>query len=199
MTTTASNKNNSGNKTAQLPSSSFWDGLGGIIKGSFFEVSPLVDTEKPPGATSLWIQQGTKEQQSVSNSLWKILTLQAFMFSPNLVWVIMAAVVYMLFPYNLHEEQGYGRIVVERLVVNLNVCLSYIGFWHFAVYFCNVSHRPFVPNRQYNIDKVCTIISKKQNPMQRILRGGHYCRITVSHSSLFVLSVTVLRAYSYLL
>ena len=139
---------------SSMVSSNWWNGLGGNVDGSFFKASPKVDPEKRPGTTSLWIQHGTREEQTVGATLWKILSLQSFLYSPNLSWLLLALCVYGLFPYELGRQQGYWEIVVERSLVNVGVCVSYIAFWHVILYSAGWSKRPFVEGRTYNWNKV---------------------------------------------
>lgn len=94
----------------------------------------------------------------------KILTGEAFLYSPNLTWFLMAVSVWYFYPYNLdaisNEQQDISTIMLhifwERLVVHHVLAMSYISFWHVVLYvYPRVCHRPFVPNRTYNVAKVC--------------------------------------------
>ena len=130
-----------------------WEGLGGLSHGSFFRVcsdDSSID-EKPPG-TSL----PKSPPDSLRQTAFKIMTGEAFCYSPNLSWLLMAAGTWCVFPYEL-EESNHASVVdlaKDRVVVNLALALAYIGFWHWALYFRGFCHRPYVPNRIYRVSKV---------------------------------------------
>lgn len=142
------------------------NGLGGLSHGSFFfsvgdgddavDVAPSSSSRS--GSTSSQHQQ--QQQKDVSTSYRDILTFRSFLYSPNLTWLIMAAVVWQIYPYplllSLDEEsifqwQDFFR---RRLAFNVLLAFGYIGFWHVTLYGLHWCHRPFVANRQYKVQKV---------------------------------------------
>jgi sterol desaturase/sphingolipid hydroxylase (fatty acid hydroxylase superfamily) len=132
------------------------EGLGGLSHGSIFRVSDSVNTSKPPG-TSL----PETPPETLSETTFNILTGEAFCYSPNLSWFLMTVGAWCVFPYDLEEQESSSnattsllKIVSNRLVINHALALAYIGFWHWALYFQDLCHRPYVPNRIYSFPKV---------------------------------------------
>ena len=135
-----------------------WEGLGGLSQGSILRASGgLINASKPPG-TSL----PKTPPESLRESTSKILTGEAFFYSPNVSWFLMTVIVWCAFPYNL---EGYNKneestidtlldVMKNRLVINNVLVLAYIGFWHWALYIGDLCNRPFVPNRIYGLSKV---------------------------------------------
>jgi sterol desaturase/sphingolipid hydroxylase (fatty acid hydroxylase superfamily) len=126
-------------------------GIGGMVNFSFFQAPPWADLSLPPGTTSQWdLNQGTPD-------LWAICTGQAILFSPNLVWISIAALVYLLAPYDLASIRRNGLHsdwYLQRVILNLFIVLSYYGFWHVALYWMGWSKRPFAQGRVYKWSKV---------------------------------------------
>jgi sterol desaturase/sphingolipid hydroxylase (fatty acid hydroxylase superfamily) len=57
-------------------------------------------------------------------------------------------------PYDMKKTSLIADIARHRLIVNHVLALGYVGFWHVVLYIFHICHRPFVPNRTYNLDKV---------------------------------------------
>jgi sterol desaturase/sphingolipid hydroxylase (fatty acid hydroxylase superfamily) len=127
----------------------YLNGLGGTIHGSFFRVPDAIDTEKPPGATSIDLQGGPKTPLDVTKN---ILSGAAFFYSPNLTWFLIASFVWWFAPYRLQDP--FQDVLRQRLLVNHVVVMLYVGFWHLALYWLRLAKRPFVPNRTYSWAKV---------------------------------------------
>lgn len=49
--------------------SKYLNGLGGTVHGSFFRVPDAIDTEKPPGTTSIDLQGGPKTPLEVAKNI----------------------------------------------------------------------------------------------------------------------------------
>jgi sterol desaturase/sphingolipid hydroxylase (fatty acid hydroxylase superfamily) len=137
--------------------SHYLNGIGGTVHGSFFRVSDEVDTSKPPGATSIG------GPQTVRETLVEILTGQAFFYSPNFSWFLLACAAWWLAPYQLEHTLSWQENLRERLLVNHILAFGYVGFWHVALYWWHWCTRPFCANRSYNYSynwpKVCHNIS----------------------------------------
>jgi len=143
------------------------EGLGGLSQGSFFKVSAeKINLHKPPG-TSLPNNNTDDKPQSLptlGETFRKILTGEAFCYSPNLTWFLLAVGAWCFFPYDLeyasnddsssNKYERVWKIAKHRLIVNHGLALAYIGFWHYVLYFRNVCQRPYVPNRVYGTQKV---------------------------------------------
>jgi sterol desaturase/sphingolipid hydroxylase (fatty acid hydroxylase superfamily) len=129
--------------------SKYLNGLGGTVHGSFFRVPDAIDTNKPPGATSIDLQGGPKTPPEVAK---KILSGAAFFYSPNLTWFLIASFLWWFVPYQLHDP--LTDVLRQRLLVNHVVVLLYVGFWHVTLYWLGFAKRPFVPNRTYSWAKV---------------------------------------------
>lgn len=135
-------------------SSSWWNGLGGTVHGSFFRVSDKVDVNKAPGTTSLWIQKGTREEQTVKAAFWSWATLEGFLYSTQSLLFVLGVSLYYCFPYQLDEPEPYMDTVWKRGTLNFCVCAIYTTFWHVALFGWELGQRPFTPNRVYNVRKV---------------------------------------------
>ncbi|KAG7353867.1 C-5 sterol desaturase [Nitzschia inconspicua] len=138
--------------------------LGGLSHGSLFRVADSVDTSVAPGTSD------PKEDNHDKPSYYDILTFQSFLYSPNLTWLIMAVVVWHIYPYPLlqqtqqsttEEEElvvaisfSFWHFFQQRLAFNMLLSFGYIGFWHVTLYGLHWCHRPFVPNRRYKLQKV---------------------------------------------
>ena len=81
--------------------------VGGLRDGSLFRAAPWVDRGKPPGATP--------QPQSWRSWLRGTLSLSFIVHSPNLVWLLIAAAVYVGQPYDVpgltdsHAECRKGK------------------------------------------------------------------------------------------
>lgn len=130
------------------------NGIGGLSHGSFFRVSDTIDTSKTPGTTT-----PAPPKDPLQEMVW-ILTGQAFLYSPNLVWFLMACGVWFFLPYDLQQRPGDDEtmtltsITMHRLVINHLLAFGYIGFWHVMLYVFHICQRPFNPNREYKLEKV---------------------------------------------
>jgi hypothetical protein len=140
--------------------SSLVNGLGGLSHGSFFRIADSVDNSQSPGSAS--VQDGKSLP-----SYWKILSFQSFLYSPNLTWLLMASLVWQMYPYPLSISTGsthdppaqsasfvWRSFLWKRLIFNILLSFVYIGFWHITLYTFHWCKRPFVPHRQYNPQKV---------------------------------------------
>lgn len=128
-----------------------FDGLGGIHHGSLFQLSDSVDSEKPPGCTSLISPAaGPLTPRSAFKD---IVTGTYFFYSPNITWLLLCAAVWFFFPYNV-QATSWQESLIERLLLNHVVILSYIGFWHFTLYGLGWGKRPFVADRSYSYAKL---------------------------------------------
>jgi hypothetical protein len=128
---------------------SFLNGIGGTVHGSFFRADESVDTSKPPGTTRIQCPS------SLSDTVLPIFTGQAFLFSPNSSWFLLAFFVWNVAPYQLGStEITWQDHLHERLLVNHVLTFGYVGFWHVALYWWHWGNRPFVANRSYQWGKV---------------------------------------------
>ena len=139
----------------------FLDGLGGTIDGSFFRAPTWVDLSLPPGTTSQW------DMNLGSPNLKALLTGQAIVYSPNLIWLLIAAGIYMFAPYDLNainksngsriqdRQQEQLQWFLHRAGLNVTIMLLYYGFWHTVLYGFGWSSRPFSQGRVYRWSKLC--------------------------------------------
>ena len=119
-------------------------GLGGTVRGSFFRAHESVDLDKKPGATSL---------RDAWEPLMRYFNLGYFFYSPNLIWWLIAAFLWLIFPYHL-EPNDLSVVFRDRLLINLGLVYGYFGFWHCALYRWKWSSRPFLEKPDYNSTKV---------------------------------------------
>jgi len=176
MTSSTNTRSNSSSRS----SSTIFDrypilnGIGGLSHGSFFRIqdsSVLQGQERGQGGRG-------PTTESLAPQLYKIMIGESFIYSPNLTWLIMSVCVWRIVPYNLDIDLDLRDntnntnttnvrvvplqppllqdvlILLDRIYINLFLALSYITFWHCALYFWGYCNRPFVSNRIYNIHKV---------------------------------------------
>lgn len=129
-----------------------WEGIAGTTGGSFFRAPSWVDQSKPPGTTS-------QAPILKDNPRWvELLSGLFIVYSPNIVWLIIALAVYFCFPYNFQIatkwDADFGDWIAKRAVLNLIIVFAYDGFWHIALYRLGWGKRPFNPSRQYRVGKV---------------------------------------------
>jgi sterol desaturase/sphingolipid hydroxylase (fatty acid hydroxylase superfamily) len=165
--------------TSSTTTSSIFDrypilnGIGGLSHGSFFriqdELSVKVQKEQERGQGRQGQGQGQggrpaaekEDPSSLPSQLYKIMIGKSFVYSPNLTWLIMAVCVWCIVPYNLDSDVNTNvnvvqlqDVILDRIYINYLLALSYITFWHCALYYWGYCNHPFVPNRIYNIHKV---------------------------------------------
>ena len=128
-------------------------GIGGSTDGLFFGTTPgWVDERKAPGYSS-------QMPPPWSSWLRGVLQLKHIVFSPNLIWLAITLVVYVLFPYDLEGARRDGFVPLwsyadsgsggggsgsgsiwglhwswwsSRVVINMGVMLLYYGGWEVA-------------------------------------------------------------------
>ena len=103
-------------------------GLFGTVDGSLFRAPGWVDLSKPPGATA---------QTPTPWATWakSIASLKHVFYSPNLIWLSIAAVVYVAFPYDLEAaREWHWRWVATRAAVNYGYVGAYYAFWTVSLY-----------------------------------------------------------------
>ena len=126
-------------------------GFAGTSRGSFFASPGWVDEKKPPGHTS-------QAASYCPTPHWWATAYSGYslFFSPNLVWLCIALLTYLLAPYDL-DAAAHGWAwswVMKRALVNTTLVFGYAGFWHVSLYGLGWSKRPFNPQRVYQWDKV---------------------------------------------
>mmetsp|Transcript_3002 Transcript_3002/g.7193 ORF Transcript_3002/g.7193 Transcript_3002/m.7193 type:complete len:481 (+) Transcript_3002:606-2048(+) len=136
-----------------------WNGLGGLSHGSFFRACDFVDPSLRPGASPM-------PAEPLAETIPKIATGSAFLYSPNFTWFLMAVACWQFVPYDVEVDvdvdvnvDNSGRKLLRdalwgRLGINLCGALTYVGFWHWVLYGFGICTRPFVPNRSYRPEKV---------------------------------------------
>lgn len=80
-----------------------------------------------------------------------VCTLQHVFYSPNFVWLTVAILVYVIFPYNFEANAEIYKTfsagwVLKRCAVSLFVAFAYTGFWHLSLYSWGWSTRKFKPD-----------------------------------------------------
>ena len=127
-------------------------GVCGTVGGSFFRAPPWVDLNKPPGHTA---------QTSTPWPVWfrGVVTTASVVQSPNLVWLLVALTVYVLFPYDLRAAEKWDAVWIgQRLTINFGVTFLYVGFWFFSLYVLSWGKRkyhkanmPSIPNLIHDV------------------------------------------------
>jgi sterol desaturase/sphingolipid hydroxylase (fatty acid hydroxylase superfamily) len=118
------------------------DGFAGIQKGGFFGgMGAWIDQKKAPGDTSQADFLGWR------STLKSTVTLEFFFWSPNLIWFVIACLVYVVFPYDIESAKaGFAwGWVTRRLAFNFCLCFSYYGFFYWALYLMAWAKRKFQP------------------------------------------------------
>lgn len=122
--------------------------------GHFFAVTPdHIQKNLPPGFSPLPIA-------TPSGWVMDALLLKHIWASPNLVWSVMALLMYFMVPYDLSATSPavvaplslaffYSRFPLWFFVV-----FGYTGFWHVTLYHLGWAERPFIPNRVFQWGKV---------------------------------------------
>lgn len=117
-------------------------GFAGTVQGSFFKAQPWIDLNSKPGFT---------KQALPAWSAWLLnaLRLRHIFFSPNFVWLTIAAFMYLLMPYDLEAARAWngGGWVAQRLIFNCTVTYLYYAFWDITLYGLKWSKRKF---KDYN-------------------------------------------------
>ena len=119
----------------------------------FFKITPAwVDLKRGPGFSSMPVP-----------SLWPLFTsalqLRTLWASAYLIWLTLAAIVYVWLPYDLERTglSARGPLTVafflSRVPPLVTLVLAYYGFWHVTLHHLGWAARSFVPNRPYNADK----------------------------------------------
>jgi hypothetical protein len=122
------------------------DGLAGIRKYGIFRVSaPWVDLKLPPGHSSQTQELGLRA------TLASIVTFKYLIMSPNLVWLTIAAAIYIMFPYDISGAGTAGfdsaaKWISSRAAVNFSLCFAYTAFFRVQLYWHNRSQRKYRPN-----------------------------------------------------
>ena len=119
--------------------------VGGLRDGSLFRAAPWVDRGKPPGATP--------QPQSWRSWLRGTLSLSFIVHSPNLVWLLIAAAVYVLSPYDVpgltdshagcrkgksRLNGGMRTMVFMKAGVPVSLFAVIPGKFHFAAALCTL-------------------------------------------------------------
>jgi sterol desaturase/sphingolipid hydroxylase (fatty acid hydroxylase superfamily) len=128
--------------------------IAGTKNGHFFRILPdYIDQKKKPGFSPIPVP-------TFGGWLWVFIQMKHIWASPNLVWSVIALLMYFLFPYDLspmgsaHTAPLSFAFFRERLPLWFIVVFGYNAFFHITLYFLNWSERPFIPNRKYNWNKV---------------------------------------------
>jgi len=71
---------------------------------------------------------------------WPIVSLQALILSPNLVWLVISAAMYVAVPYHLDRADGLGpkdgwswAWMAPRFYLNCGVTMLYVSYWYFSL------------------------------------------------------------------
>jgi len=124
----------------------------GLVNGKVFGEAPLyVDRTKLPGLSE--IPRATLNE-------WFYRAPFILITSPNFVWCCIAWLVYLSAPYSLEtnalllSHPFSFEFMSNRLQLWVPLVLGYNAFWHAALYFSGLAKRPFIRNRNYNMNKV---------------------------------------------
>jgi hypothetical protein len=122
------------------------DGVAGVRKSGLFRVcAPWVNTKLPPGHSSQTQTLGLR------STLMNIVTLRYLVMSPNLVWLAIAAAIYLLFPYDISGAEAAGAApaaswIAARATVNFSLCFAYTAFFRAQLYWRERAQRKYRPH-----------------------------------------------------
>lgn len=126
---------------------SHFEGFAGTIGGSFYRSPAFSDPKKPAGATPVEFEA----------NWWHVyVNGRLLLFTPNFVWLAIAALTWLFFPYS-HDiaAGGVSRLVfAKRAIVNCALVLVFFGWWHVTLYVLGWGKRPFQERRTYNVFRV---------------------------------------------
>ena len=117
------------------------DGVAGVSKNGLFRVSaPWVNTKLPPGHSSQTQTLGLR------STIMNVITLKYLVMSPNLVWLAIAAAIYIVFPYDIPGAAASGSAsaatwIAARGAVNFALCFTYTAFFRVQLYWRNRAAR----------------------------------------------------------
>jgi len=114
-------------------------GFAGTKGGSFVGFTPaFVNLTKRPG---------TSHQKLALWSVWAhgVLSAKHMIFSPNLIWLLVATVIWLIFPYDFESAQTLAMDWIARRAA-LNICILF-GYYGAVVYGTNAyAQRKFRPD-----------------------------------------------------
>lgn len=114
-------------------------GIAGTTDGSFFRCPGWVDLKKLPG-------ESKQVPPTWSSWLAGVLKCGHVLYSPNLVWLSIAAAMWVVFPYDLEAAAEWrSDWMLRRLAINVGMTFGYVGFWHVSLYVLGWSERKFMP------------------------------------------------------
>jgi sterol desaturase/sphingolipid hydroxylase (fatty acid hydroxylase superfamily) len=129
-----------------------YNNMFGLTRGKYFGEPPLyVDKSQAPGMTDLL-------KPTVAG--WLRAAPLVLINTPNFIWMCVALLTYKFFPYDLSPDSiaAAGPLTyaffAERLPLWLPLIFGYFAFCHISIYGFNLSTRPFIADRVYNVDKV---------------------------------------------
>ena len=124
----------------------------GLTNGKYFGEPPLyVDKTRAPGMTEL---PKPTVVQWIKKNPYILIT------SPNFIWASISLLLYYLAPYDISPESTAAQgpvstaFLSERAPLWFSLTLGYFSFWHVSLYGFNLSSRPFIADRTYNMSKV---------------------------------------------
>jgi hypothetical protein len=136
-----------GKGTGKGGDGSVLDGVGGIGKGGALfgpdVVAGWIDQKKQPGTTD------QAEYLGFSSTLRSVVTLNYFIWSPNLVWFAIALSLHTVVPYDLESVKAAGVAsatawLAHRFALNYIIAFCYYGFFHYTLYIANWGTRKYV-------------------------------------------------------
>ena len=165
----------------------------GLINGKLFNETPLyVDKAKKPGMSEIprptilsWLK----------NAPFVLIN------SPNFVWSVIALLIYFYFPYNFNLLSNLTPIsytfIANRFPIWFTTVFSYTAFWHISLYFFNLSSRPFIPNRKYNINKVIhNMFWTTSGIFIWTIFENIFCYLWASHKLLYISDIVSLTTFN---
>merc|ERR1712216_1006510 len=114
-------------------------GFAGTVDGSFFRAPRWIDLAKPPGHTKQVAPTWDKWLATIAQ-------LKHVVLSPNLIWLAMTAVVYIVWPYDFEAAREWRwDWIRQRFILNYAVTFTYYAFWEVTLYGLQWSQREFRP------------------------------------------------------
>jgi len=124
----------------------------GMTNWKFFGEPPAyVDKAKAPGMSDI---------PTPTIVTWAMNAPFVLIKSPNFVWACISTGLYWLNPYDLSPDSVAAtspisyEFMTDRLWIWIPTVFGYFGFWHGTLLFLDMASRPFIKDREYNINKV---------------------------------------------
>eukprot|EP01063_Lacrimia_lanifica_P004349 TRINITY_DN1241_c0_g1_i1.p1 TRINITY_DN1241_c0_g1~~TRINITY_DN1241_c0_g1_i1.p1 ORF type:complete len:504 (+),score=170.92 TRINITY_DN1241_c0_g1_i1:49-1560(+) len=125
----------------------WWHGIAGMNRGGAMNPPTWVDMDKAPGYTTQpHVAPEKMGVGHIATVLKGTFNPVGFAYSPNLVWLAIAAVAYVQCPMELDSEGARTlswEYCLKRIQLHYAITISFYGFWTVAINVLGLASRPF--------------------------------------------------------